>query len=143
MDSPDEDEDGNEQDMNDRERDVRLALRRSRRDPSLPEIPPLSNLFVSPIPVALGAGGNPGGPTNGTNGLTLSNAERFVSPQSQLETFEWCLGVMRELADHGKEYLSRLEEIRNGLGEAGATRAAVWGACRRGALDELAEGRTQ
>lgn len=143
FDSPeDEDDDAEDQDLDERERDVRMSLRRSRRDPNLAEVPPLSNLFVSPVPVALGSGGNPSVPAPGSNGPTASGTERFISPQSQLETFEWCLGVMRELADHGKEYLSRLEEIRNGLGEAGATRAAVWRACRKGALDELVDGRT-
>ena len=105
--------------------DVRAALKRARRGSALPQdIPPLAHLFVSPNPVALG----------GAN-------DRYISPQSQLETFEWCLGVMRELADHGKEYLGRLEEIRNGLGDARAVRGAVWTACRKTALDELAEGR--
>lgn len=118
-DSQDEDSDENEGEEN----DVRGSLRRSRRDSNLAEIPPLSHLFVSPMPVALGG------------------SERFISSQSQLETFEWCLGVMRELADHGKEYLSRLEEIRNGLGQAGAVRSSVWQAGRRTALDEMAEGR--
>lgn len=116
-----QDEDGDEEGDED---DVRVSLRRSRRDPTLPEIPPLADLFVSPIPVALGGA-----------------SDRYISSQSQLETFEWCLGVMRELADHGKEYLSRLEEIRNGLGEAGAVRSAVWQACRKTALDEMADER--
>lgn len=106
------------------EDDVRVSLRVSRRDPTPPEIPPLADLFVSPVPVTLGGA-----------------SDRYISPQSQLETFEWCLGVMRELADHGKEYLSRLEEIRNGLGEAGAVRRAVWQACRKTAIDEMADGR--
>lgn len=116
-----QDEDGGEEGDED---DMRVSLRRWRRDPTLPEIPPLADLFVSPVPVALGGA-----------------SDRYVSSQSQLETFEWCLGVMRELADHGKEYLSRLEEIRNGLGEAGAIRRSVWQACRKTALDEMADER--
>lgn len=119
------------------EEDVRDLLRRSRpADTSQPEIPPLSHLFVTSMPVSLG--GAPSlQPPSSSNTLISDAVERLISPQSQLETFEWCIGVMRELADHGKEYLARLEEIRNGLGEAGAVRREVWGACRRGALEEL------
>lgn len=137
--SDNEDEDEEEEESKegeDKERgkqSLRASLRLARRGSTLPqEIQPLAHLFVSPTPVSLGNIGGIGG---------TGPSERLIPPPSQLETFEWCLGVLRELADHGKEYTARLEEIRNGLGQAGAVRSQVWGACRRAALEEIREGR--
>lgn len=84
-------------------------------------LPPLHKLFVSPVSIPL-----PG-----------PEPRTFLSPQSQIESLEWALGVLRELADDGKEYTSRLEEIRDGLGHAGAVRGAVWRECRVEALEEM------
>lgn len=84
--------------------------------------PPSHHLFVSSAPINV---------SDGT----------YVDSRGQLENFEWCLSVMRELADDGKEYLSRLEEIRNGLGEASAVRQSVWNACRTSALEEMTQER--
>ncbi|KAF8311277.1 hypothetical protein DL93DRAFT_2083497 [Clavulina sp. PMI_390] len=119
--------------------DSQATVRRRRGDASLAEVQPLAKLFVSPVPIPLGAfAALPGGiPAT----LAPNGPSQIVDPSRQLDTFEWCLGVLRELADHGKEYVSRLEELRNGLGEANATRSAVWTACRQTALDELTERR--
>lgn len=86
-----------------------------------PEIPPLHKLFITPSPIP----------------LTGAESRTVLSPQSQLESLEWALGVLRELADDGREYTSRLEEIRNGLDMASAVRAAVWRECRAEALEEM------
>jgi len=85
------------------------------------EIPPLHKLFITPSPI----------PLTGTESRTV------LPPQSQLESLEWALGVLRELADDGREYTSRLEEIRDGLGRARAVRAAVWRESRAEALGEM------
>lgn len=85
------------------------------------EIPPLQKLFITPASIPL-----PG-----------PDPRTFLSPQSQVESLEWALGVLRELADDGKEYTLRLEDIRDGLGRAGAVRSTVWRECRVESLDEM------
>lgn len=84
------------------------------------ELPPLHRLFITTQPIML-PGGEP----------------RPLLPQNQAESLEWSLGVLRELADDGREYTERLEEIREGLAQARAVRKAVWTACREAALDEM------
>jgi hypothetical protein len=108
----------------DEEDDIHAALQKTQHleTSERPDAPPLYNLFVSRAPVTLGG-------------------EHYIDSNGQMETFEWCLGVMRELADDGKEYLGRLEEIRNGLGQASAVRASVWQASRQAALEEMTEER--
>jgi len=84
--------------------------------------PPLHRLFVTPSDIPLGP-----------------EPRTLLSPSSQLESLEWAIGVLRELADDGKEYTSRLEEIRDGLGHARSVRGVVWRECRTEALDEMGE----
>ncbi|KDQ20554.1 hypothetical protein BOTBODRAFT_26564 [Botryobasidium botryosum FD-172 SS1] len=84
------------------------------------ELPPLQRLFITTQPIML-PGGEP----------------RPLLPQNQVESLEWSLGVLRELADDGREYTDRLEEIREGLAQARAVRKVVWTACREAALDEM------
>ncbi|KAF8343927.1 uncharacterized protein EI90DRAFT_3114577 [Cantharellus anzutake] len=83
-------------------------------------LPPLHRLFVTPSDIPLGP-----------------EPRTLLSPASQLESLEWAIGVLRELADDGKEYTSRLEEIRDGLGQSRAVRGAVWRECRIEAVDEM------
>jgi hypothetical protein len=61
----------------------------------------------------------------------------FVPVEAQLESLEKSLAALRELADDGREYVERLEEIRNGLGEMKAQRTLVWDVVRRKAVKEL------
>jgi len=83
----------------------------------------VQKLFISPASVPL-----PG-----------PEPRTFLAPKSQIESFQWALGVLRELADDGREYTGRLEQIRDGLGNAGGLRGAVWRECRVEALEEMAE----
>ncbi|PCH33393.1 hypothetical protein WOLCODRAFT_93417 [Wolfiporia cocos MD-104 SS10] len=58
----------------------------------------------------------------------------FVHPDVQLET---SLATLRELQADGREYVERLEEIRDGLGDARMQRDGVWDLVRRKAIKEL------
>ncbi|KAI0050703.1 hypothetical protein FA95DRAFT_1555416 [Auriscalpium vulgare] len=62
---------------------------------------------------------------------------QFTHPEVQLETLEKCLSALRELQDDGREYVERLEEIREGLGDVQAQREAVWKMVRTNAVKEL------
>lgn len=106
------DDEGN--DMEDDEEDD--DLRRREHD-----IPPIQKLFITPTAIPL-----PG-----------SEPRTFLSTQSQAESLEWAMGGLRDLADDGKEYTLRLEEIRDGLGQARAIRTAVWRQARVEALEEM------
>ncbi|KAJ8514936.1 hypothetical protein ONZ45_g7571 [Pleurotus djamor] len=54
----------------------------------------------------------------------------FSSPESQLDSLEKSLAVLRDLQDDGREYVERLEEIREGLGDVRAERNVVWNMVR-------------
>ncbi|KAG8927368.1 hypothetical protein FRC02_008251 [Tulasnella sp. 418] len=79
-----------------------------------------SSLFISPhlIPV-------------GPEGAVM------LPPKSQMESFEWSLNVLRELADDSREYMERLEDIRDGLGVSRAMRKEVWTIAREQAVEEM------
>lgn len=85
--------------------------------------PPLHRLFISPASITL--------PTD---------PRAVLIPQSQIDSLDWALGVLRELADDGREYTARLEEIRDGLGKAGEVRNVVWKAVREEAVEEMESG---
>lgn len=87
-------------------------------------IPPLHRLFISSTPIS----------------LPNTDPHAVLSAKSQVESLDWALGVLRELADDGREYTGRLEEIRDGLGRAGDVRDVVWKCVRSEALAEM-EGR--
>ncbi|KII93398.1 hypothetical protein PLICRDRAFT_35598 [Plicaturopsis crispa FD-325 SS-3] len=61
----------------------------------------------------------------------------FSSPEMQRETLEKSLATLRELQDDGREYVERLEEIREGLGDVSAQRDTIWEMVRERALKEL------
>lgn len=62
---------------------------------------------------------------------------QFAHPDRQLENLEKSLAVLRDLQDDQREYVERLEEIRETLGEVRTQRDTVWNVVRRKAIDEL------
>ncbi|KAF5377440.1 hypothetical protein D9615_005156 [Tricholomella constricta] len=110
-----EDEDGDADDDDDRTR--RLA-----RAPDL--TPPVHKLFLLSYP----SGGPP-----------VFEPSHFASPKMQLESLEKSLATLRELQDDGREYVERLQEIREGLGDVRAQRNGVWDLVRERAVKELHE----
>jgi hypothetical protein len=108
-----EQEGGDEQD----EREQRLA-----RGPDL--TPSTHQLFLS---------------THANGGPPVFDPSQFVSPELQLETLEKSLATLRELQDDGREYVERLDEIREGLGDAKAQRNMIWDKVREKAVESLKE----
>ncbi|TDL28806.1 hypothetical protein BD410DRAFT_738528 [Rickenella mellea] len=73
------------------------------------------------------------GETEGYDGPPLG------SPQAQLETLEKAVATIKELHDDGREYMERLAEIREGLGDLRTQRNSVWTKVRESAYSELRE----
>jgi len=93
---------------------------RERTEPRLPDLtPPVHKLFLKPY----------------TNGAVPSS--HFSVPEMQQENLEKSLASLRELQDDGREYVERLEEIREGLGTVRAQRDGVWEMVRERAIAEL------
>jgi hypothetical protein len=61
----------------------------------------------------------------------------FSQPETQLESLQKSILLLRELQDNGREYVERLQEIREGLGDVRAQRNTVWNAVRERAIKEL------
>ena len=61
----------------------------------------------------------------------------FVTPEVQLDRLEKSVAIIRELQDDGREYVERLEEIREGLGDVRAQRNVIWDMVRENAVKEL------
>lgn len=59
------------------------------------------------------------------------------SLEVQKENMEKSFAVLREFQDDGREYVERLEEIRNGIGDVRRQRDAVWNIVRLKAIEEL------
>lgn len=97
-----------------------LREKRMQRAPNL--TPPVHKLFITPM-----------------NSETLVEPSAFVDPQMQTETLEKALLLIKELQDDSREYVERLEEIREGLGDMRAQRDLVWRKIRENALEELKE----
>ena len=57
--------------------------------------------------------------------------------EKQMETLEKSLASLRELQDDGREYVERLQEIREGLGDVKAQRNIIWDVVRERAIKEL------
>ena len=72
-------------------------------------------------------------------GPPVFEPSHFASPEMQLDTLEKSLATLRELQDDGREYVERLQEIREGLGEVRAQRNGVWDMVRERAIKELQE----
>ncbi|ETW87544.1 hypothetical protein HETIRDRAFT_413857 [Heterobasidion irregulare TC 32-1] len=106
----DEDEDADAQNRN---------AGRVARAPDL--APPTHKLFIMNYP----------------NGPPVYEPSHFAIPQTQLDTLTKSLATLRELQDDGREYVERLEEIREGLGDVRAQRDAVWKMVRTNAVREL------
>ncbi|KAJ7597614.1 hypothetical protein C8J56DRAFT_818262 [Mycena floridula] len=75
-------------------------------------------------------------PQNG-NGPTMFEPSHFSSPETQLDNLEKAMAVLHELHDDGREYVERLHEIREGLGEIRAHRNGIWDMVRERAIKEL------
>lgn len=57
--------------------------------------------------------------------------------QTEMVNLEKNLATLRELQDDGREYVERLEEIRESLGDARAQRNVIWRMVRERAVSEL------
>lgn len=60
--------------------------------------------------------------------------------QQQEETLEKGLATLRDLQEDGREYVERLEEIREGLGWVRSQKQSLWTVIRERALKEMEEG---
>jgi len=112
---PKREDEGDEED----EKERRLA-----RAPDLTPI--VHKLFISPT-------------TAGTTDRTtpIYDGLHFAHSDIQTENLEKSLATLRELQDDGREYVERLEEIRDGLGYARTQRNGVWDLVRKKAIMEL------
>ncbi|KAF8887957.1 hypothetical protein CPB84DRAFT_1786517 [Gymnopilus junonius] len=63
----------------------------------------------------------------------------FAVPETSLTTLEKSLAALRELQDDRREYVERLQEIREGLGGVIAQRNTIWKEVRERAVKELQE----
>jgi hypothetical protein len=84
--------------------------------------PPTQKLFIVSYP----NGGSP-----------VFDPSHFVHPDTQRDNLEKSLSTLRELQDDVREYVERLEEIRESLGDIRAQRDEVWTMVRSNALQEL------
>lgn len=62
---------------------------------------------------------------------------QFSQPRVAMDNLEKSMATLRELQDDGREYIERLEEIREGVGFARTQRDGVWTLVRERALKEL------
>ncbi|KAG2023817.1 hypothetical protein CC2G_001430 [Coprinopsis cinerea AmutBmut pab1-1] len=67
------------------------------------------------------------------------DTSHFTAPERQMETLEKSLATLRELQDDGREYMERLQEIREGLGDVRAQRNVIWNMVRERAIQEMQE----
>jgi hypothetical protein len=57
--------------------------------------------------------------------------------EAQMDVLNKALVILRELQDDGREYVERLQEIREGIGDAKAQRSNVWDMVRGRAIEEI------
>ncbi|KAI0076263.1 hypothetical protein K474DRAFT_1684919 [Panus rudis PR-1116 ss-1] len=69
--------------------------------------------------------------------MPLYEPSQFTHPAAQLENLEKSLASLRDLHDDGREYVERLEEIREDLGTVRTQKDGVWVQVRERALKEL------
>ncbi|KAF5384679.1 hypothetical protein D9757_006200 [Collybiopsis confluens] len=84
--------------------------------------PPIHKLFLFQYP---------------NNSSLYGEQSHFTTPESQQHNLERAMAVLRELQDDGREYVERLEEIREGLGDIRAHRNGIWDTVRERAVQEL------
>jgi hypothetical protein len=107
-----EEDDEDEEEMDDREKRVARA-------PDL--TPPIHKLFLCSVE---GAGFEP---------------SHFSSNGSQHGNLDKAMVSLRELAEDDREYIERLQEIRERLGETRAHKEGIWEMARHRAIGELQE----
>jgi len=95
--------------------------RRLARAPDLAP-PPTQKLFIVSYP---------------NRGSPVFDPSHFVHPDMQRENLEKSLSTLRELQDDVREYVERLQEVRESLGDIRAQRDEVWTIVRTSALQEL------
>ncbi|KAF9073794.1 hypothetical protein BDP27DRAFT_1318168 [Rhodocollybia butyracea] len=96
---------------------------RAKRLARAPDLtPPIHKLFLFQYP---------------NSSSLYSEQSHFTTPESQQGNLERAMAVMRELQDDGREYVERLQEIREGLGDIRAHRDGVWDMVRERAVQEL------
>lgn len=61
----------------------------------------------------------------------------FSQPETQLDSLQKSMLMLRELQDNGREYVERLQETREGLGDIRAQRNTIWNVVRERAIKEL------
>jgi hypothetical protein len=71
------------------------------------------------------------------DGPPVLDPSHFASPQMQQDTLEKSLATLRELQDDDREYVERLEEIREGLGDVRFQRNMVWDMIREKSIKEM------
>ncbi|KAG9314582.1 hypothetical protein JVU11DRAFT_5384 [Chiua virens] len=71
------------------------------------------------------------------DGPPVVDPSHFASPQMQQDTLEKSLATLRELQDDDREYVEKLEEIREGLGDVRFQRNIVWDMIRDKAVKEM------
>jgi len=60
-----------------------------------------------------------------------------LSPREQFDHLDKALAALREMQDDGREYVERLIELREGLGELAYQRQSIWNLVRERALKEM------
>lgn len=60
-----------------------------------------------------------------------------AAPSEKEKRLESAIAVIKELQDDGREYVERLEEIREGLGDVRAQRDVIWNMIRENSVKEL------
>ncbi|TFK41340.1 hypothetical protein BDQ12DRAFT_679292 [Crucibulum laeve] len=71
------------------------------------------------------------------DGPPVHEPSHFASSEMQVEHLEKSLATLRELQDDGREYVERLQEIRETLGDVRAQRNTIWDLVRERAVKEL------
>jgi len=70
-------------------------------------------------------------------GGAVYDPSTFAHPDTQVEMLEKSISQLRDLEDDTREYVERLEEIRESLGDVQAQRELVWRVVRSNAVREL------
>ncbi|KAF8640517.1 hypothetical protein AX17_000179 [Amanita inopinata Kibby_2008] len=110
-----DDEDNDENESEEQRRERRLA-----RAPDL--TPTAHKLFIA---------------TYSNGSVPGFEPSHFAPPELQFSSLEKALAALRELQDDGREYVERLQEIREGLGDIRAQRKGIWDLVRERAIREL------